>query len=130
MIPVQVDVVNNYGKVLASQSQTITIVSPEIHFYEKNPLRGLLHKALPQVYTATGEEITLRAEGYYMDSALSDENLLAVWQKNGSDVAVLNDPYEVTLQKQEQRGTTELSFHLRNLTQLLQGARNTITIRF
>lgn len=128
---ISVDVLTRGGKLVATKAQVIPIVSPEIHFYEKNPLRGLSFVALPNPFIFVGDEITVRAEGYFMGSELMGENVLREWKIDNSTTESSNDSdEEITLNKSDTSGSSVLSFHIRNLKQLLQGAKRSITIQF
>ena len=45
-VRVGVTITNQGGTKLAESSQIVTLVDTEVHFYEKNPLRGLIPKTL------------------------------------------------------------------------------------
>lgn len=126
-----VDVFNNSGQVIASKSQLIPIAKPELNFYEKNPLRGLSFTALADPYLFIEDEVTIRAEGYFMSRELLSKNVLMQWKINGKSVQNSeNEEQEITLQKEGNTGRSKLSFHIRNLQQLLQGVQDDITIQF
>lgn len=127
---VGVTVTSANGTKLAEASEVITLVDPEVHFYEKNPLRGLIPKTLLSPYTITGTESTLRAEAYFMKKDIARENLQTQWAVNGNDVASQGDPYEFFITKDLIRENTTLSFSILNLQDLLQSAHNRITVRF
>ena len=129
-VTVSVDVVDANGRTVVSNTQLIPIVTPEIYFYEQNPLQGLLLNAVPNSYTIIGDEVTLRAYGYFMDSTITADNLSAVWSINDRKVIVGEDPYLITLQKQNQLQKSQLIFHLRNLQELLQGGEKSVTLNF
>lgn len=130
-VVISVEVQNTVGKVLAQKSQNINIVQPELYFYEQNPLRGLSSVTLNNPYTFIADEMTIRAEGYFMDAKLQGANILNEWRINNRVVASTeSDPQEIIVRKEGNSGTSKLSFHIRNLQQLLQGVEKSMTIRF
>lgn len=126
-----VEVLNKNGQTIARKSQRIPIVTPELYFYEQNPLRGLSFTALTNPYLFIADEVQIRAEGYFMSRDLLTENVLTEWKINGRTSASSEDtPNEITLHKEGNVGESKLSFQIRNLKQLLQGAKKEITIQF
>ncbi len=130
-VVVSIEVQNSAGQVLAQKSQSISISQPELYFYEQNPLRGLSPHALSNLYTFIADEMTIRAEGYFMSPELQGQNILREWKINNKVVTnAQTDPQEITIQKEGNRGSSKLSFHIRNLQQLLQGVEKSITLSF
>lgn len=130
-ILVSVDVLGNNGAIVAQESELVPIVKPELYFYEKNPLRGLSYNAILDEYVFIGNEATIRGEGYYMSRDLFGTDVLREWKidgKTSGDSA--GDPNEITIEKNGEGGTSKLSFHIRNLRQLLQGVEESISIKF
>jgi len=130
-VSVSVDILDKSGAVLSSESLQIPIVEPELYFYEVNPLRGLSQKALADPFIFVGEETRLRAEPYFMSKRILDEHVYAQWEIDGNSVpSASDDSNEIVIEKQGASGSSILSFHIRNMQQLLQGAKDTLTIRF
>lgn len=130
-LSVSVDVLDKTGAILSSESLQIPIAEPELYFYEVNPLRGLSEKALAEPFIFIGDEVRLRAEPYFMSKLILDEHVYAQWEINGKNVpSASDDKSEIIVQKQGISGSSVLSFHIRNMQQLLQGAKDKLTIRF
>jgi hypothetical protein len=130
-VSLSVDIYNSNGSRIASEVKTIPIVDPELYFYERNLLRGLSTTIMPDPYTFIGEEVSIRGEAYFMDSDLFTDDGFTEWRINGQGIeASSEDGQEVTLRKESTNGSSRLSFHIRNMRQLLQGIEDTITIRF
>lgn len=128
---VSVEIQNSAGQVLAQKSQNVSIAQPELYFYEQNPLRGLSSRALSNPYTFIADEMLVRAEGYFMNPELQGANILREWKINNRVVrSSQSDPQEITIGKEGNRGSSKLSFHIRNLQQLLQGVEKSIILRF
>lgn len=126
-----VDVFDRSGKLIASKSQIIPIVKPELYFYEKNPLRGLSLVVLTDPYIFIGEETTIKAEEYFMSREIPNENLLTEWKiDNRTQNNNEENPREIILNKKGRGGSIELSFHIRNIKQLLQGVKKSLEIQF
>ena len=131
-VVVGVDVIGPTGEVIASDSSVIPAVQPELYFYPDNPLRGISRTALPKIYNLIGAEVDVRAEPYYMDEAIFSSNPLLEWSINGVAVDNPNDDQQtLTLQNGGGgAGSFTISFHIRNLNQLLQGIEDDFTLRF
>lgn len=130
-VSVTVDVLNTQGVVLMSETAKVPVVKPELYFYEKNPLRGLSLVALKNPYIFVGEEMTIRAEPYFVNTNLLESNAYTQWLIDGNEVASnAQEKNEISIRKEGNAGSSELMFHIRNLSQLLQGAKNTLTIQF
>jgi hypothetical protein len=130
-ISVSVDIINSQGAVIMNETVVIPVVKPELYFYELNPLRGLSTIAMRNPYIFVGQETTVRAEPYYVNSNLFDKNPHTEWLINGQKVETTSaEANEITLRKEGEQGSIELFFQIRNMQQLLQGVKDSITIRF
>ncbi len=86
-------------------------VEPELYFYETNPLRGLSRKALTPTFTMTGEETTILAEPYFMDTRNVGGEGDAEWTMNGSSVNPGNSEQNaITLRHTGGEGSANLGF--------------------
>ena len=130
-VQVSVDVLDGNGQLVAQRSIQIPMIKPEVYFYETNPLRGLSNVALPDPDIFIGDEVTLRAETYFMSALSQTADMLAQWSINNiavpSDAATNN---EITLTKQGNGGRSTLSFKVHNIKQLLQNAEQSTIIQF
>ncbi len=128
---ISVDVINSRGETVAKKSIVLPLAKPEILFYEENPLRGASQIALSDTYYLIDDEVTLRAEPYYMDSNIFSTEPLIEWSLNSKQIPnPSSDPQYLTLQKKLTSGAAKLSFHIRNLKQLLQGVEKGFVINF
>ena len=130
-IQVSVDVIDTDGTILSSESIYVPLADPELYFYEINPLRGMSEVAMGSNFIFIGEEIQVRAEPYFIDNALFSAAPHQQWKLNGQTITNPNpDQQEITLRRSGENGSFTLEYHIRNLQQLLQGVKDTITIRF
>lgn len=130
-IPVSVEIYDNTGALVTKESIIVPLSEPELHFYEINPLRGLSERVMGNNFTFIGDEIRVRAEPYFLDSALLSQNPHIEWKLNNRTTQNQSgDPQEITLRKEGTTGSFTLEFHIRNLRQLLQGVKDTVTISF
>lgn len=107
-------------------------VEPEVYFYEKSALYGLNSKSFDSL-NLTGNSATITAEPYYLALGTYNQPSLLEWAVDGKkSAAPANNPYEITLARPagEGRGTSQVNFHIRNLNQLLQGARGQLRVNF
>lgn len=119
------------GTVLARRSFFIPSVTPEIHFYEVSPLLGIKTNTLQNRFNLIGNSSTIKAEPYHLDTRVYNDPDMTEWQVNGQPTNGSNaNPYEVTIQRTGNPGGSSLNFHVRDLTQVLQGAERTIQINY
>lgn len=120
------------GTIIASRAILLPIVSPEVKFYEVNSLFGIKNIPISSILSLTGNSVVVRAEPYNLDSRVYNDPNIHEWKIN--DINSINtaggNPYEVTLQKNNSVGTSNLQFHVRDMKQLLQGAKASVEINF
>lgn len=128
---VSVDVLDTDGSLITTKSISIPLTDPELYFYEVNPLRGMSEAAITNDFIFIGDEIKVRAEPYFIDATLLNQNPHIEWKLNGTSIINPNgNLQEITLRKQGGTGSFNLEFHIRNLRQLLQGVKDSVTINF
>lgn len=125
---VSVRVFNKNGVLVAEESASVPIVDPELYFYELNPLRGITHNALPERVNFIGEETTLSAQPYHMNT---DDDVKIEWKINNQKVSLdTTNPLYLTLQKQQNTGKAVIDFKLVNPKKILQNVKKEITFQF
>lgn len=128
---VSVDVINADGVTVRQAAVTVPVATPEIHFYEDNPLRGTALNSIGDNLNLLGEEVTVRAEPFYMDNNILNQNYLIEWEVDNQVVQNPNaDQMTITLQNGGGLGLFQINFHIRNLDQLLQGAEDGFVLQF
>lgn len=118
------------GNTIARRAVLVPAVQPELHFYEVSTLFGASQRAITDRISLIGNSTTVRAEPYYLDTRTYNNPDVKEWELGGRDIATSGNPYEITLQRTGQVGSTELNFHVRSLQQILQGAEDSIAINF
>lgn len=117
------------GTIVAKRAITLPSVSPEVVFYEVNPLFGLSSQALRGNFNLNGNSATLRAEPYYLDSRVFNQPDLLEWTINNQTTQNSgSNPYELTLERISDSGTANIGFHVRSTTQFLQGGRSSLML--
>lgn len=119
------------GETIARKIFDLPSVTPSISFYEVSTLYGLKEKAVGSNFSLQGNSTAVRAEPYYLDIRTYNKPDLTEWKISNSTIKNPNrNPYEITLSSQGAGGASELSFHVRNTTQLLQGAIHSVQINY
>ncbi|MBI5134569.1 MAG: hypothetical protein HZA81_04295 [Candidatus Taylorbacteria bacterium] len=116
---------------LAGSAFTTVVPSlPEIVFYENSPLYGLMYeKALRNSFDLLSEEITLRAEPFYISGLDPLDGFLSFdWKMNGGSIADFKDRNEIVLRKSGTGGRSDINLVVQHRAKLLQGAQGSITI--
>ena len=119
------------GELVAKRSIEISPVEPTISFYEVNALYGISELPIKQNFNLLSNSVLVRAEPYYLDINTYNKPQYVEWKIDGvRNPNRNNNPYEVTLAKQGGSGKTDISFHVRNLDEILQGAQNSFSIKY
>lgn len=130
---VTVEVYDRNGRSVAANSLVIPQVSPEVHFYIDNPLRGQQEIAAGSVFDMTSEQITLRAEPYAFPELLPQEDVLIEWEVAGETVPTPSpDPFEISLERRGSNALTRVDFFLQHLeiARDFQKIYDSVVIRF
>lgn len=128
------DVQNLNGETISRHIFDLPSVSPDLSFYATSPLYGLTTKAIRDTIPLISDSFSIRAEPYYLDLRTYNDPDLLEWKLNGVRSAGGSDnPYEITLAKNESLvlgGKTTINFHVRNTTQVLQGAQASFVVSY
>lgn len=126
-----VNIIDLGGVQVARRIINVMSVEPEVHFYESTALYGIGQRSLDKLII-TGETATVRVEPYYLDINTFNRPEHLLWKING--VSTQNpaiNPYEITLSRFSDSGRGSLlDFEVRSLSNLLQGAKNTLQVSF
>lgn len=128
-----VDVLDSSGTIIARNAVSLPIANPELLFYEVNALKGLVELPLSNNFQLIGNETTIAAAPYYLSNdLLNEEQPLVEWSIDGVVQSVdPTDPYQISIIRNGVfEGSSELSLHIRNLSNLLQGASDSILMRY
>jgi hypothetical protein len=117
------------GQVVGSQSTELMNTAPFLRFYPIHPLYGFSERPLQGRLPVIGASVTVRAEPYYLDIATFNSPNVADWVLDRRIQAIRgNSPYDITIARSETFTPSEVGFHVRNTTSLLQGARDEFRI--
>jgi hypothetical protein len=131
---VRVSVETLDGSVTALGSANIRAVQPQIVFYENDPLLGIRYeRALPDTFELTNDEVRITAHPYYFTGANRTDGgeHTFTWTIDGRDVAnPLADQSSIILRQTGGAGTATVALMIQNVTEILQRARETLTVTF
>lgn len=129
---VRVDVTNNSGQLVVSKTFGLVPYKPVVRFYEINPLRGTSRVAISDDIPVTSSEVTVRAEPYYFDESLLEQEHEVQWTVNRRGIDNPSDDLqEITLRNiRGDDSRAEVSFSLHSAVQLLQFVRGGFDIWF
>lgn len=126
-----VTVYDGAEKPIARQSIQLSAAEPEILFYADNPLRGLGRRAIEGRFALVEEEVTVRAEPYFLNANVTDPDNRFVWRINSQQVAnPSDDPLSITLKKTGGGGNSQIELAIHNTKELLQYAIGSFNIFF
>lgn len=130
-VEVGVDILDGTGQLVATKTIFVPMSDVVLHFYQIDPLQGVIERAFSKQHIFVGDEMRVRAEPYYLDTTLAANNRFTEWKLNGARIEnPSEDAQEIVLRKTGVRGSFNLEFHIRNLRQLLQGVKDSVTLTF
>jgi len=119
------------GNIITHRDIEIPSTNPEVLFYESNTLQGISQTPIKESLNLIGKSVTIQAEPYNLDILIYNRPPLLEWKidsiRNPNNSG---NPYEITLARQEGKGDSTIDFHVRSLTELLQGSRSSININY
>jgi len=119
------------GNVLARRSIFVAAVLPTISFHEVSTLFGVRKTPIDNELILVGSTATIQAEPYNLDIRIYNNPDIAQWKINNSlSQNQGGNPYQITFQTTGFAGPADLSFQVRDTTQVLQGARDNIQVKF
>ncbi len=124
--------VSDRNGVLAKRGIEFRPAQPEILFYEENPLFGVSPFALGEQTTFIGNQVTVRAEPYYMNPAYTDPQNLVEWNLGGQRIDTSGQPERnvVTIQGNGTNSGGNVSLRLADLTRLSLPVQDGFYLKF
>lgn len=128
---ITLSITNLQGEQVARRNVQFSSSDPEVLYYEVNALTGMKSLPINKNLNLIGNSTNVRAEPYYLDLNTYNKPDLLEWKINGMRSPNRGgNPYEVTLAKQGGNGVTKVNFHVRNLTDILQGVESDFNINY
>lgn len=128
---ISVTVFNANGDLIGEESAVLTAIEPELHFYEANPLRGIGRKALSSQHVLVGDEMTVRAAPYFIDTTNATEEGSYTWTINGAPIENTDpNPLNITLRRTEKTGVVSVGLEIitgRAIPQMVEGVFSLFT---
>jgi hypothetical protein len=125
-----VTITNKSGAVVSRKLVNIPQAEVDLTFYEVSTLYGLSQRAIGETLTLVGNSSTIRAVPYYIDARAVSNSLFTEWSVGGRVANTESeDPFEINLLRQRE-GSTQVSFKIRNLSELLQGDQKSFRAQF
>ncbi len=124
------EIIRPTGQVVARRAYDIASVKPQLEFYEFNDVFGLSDSTIGSTYIPTRVTNTLQAAPYYLDINIYNQPDILEWKIDGQQVTTGTNPYQLTFSRQFSRGRSQIDFHVRSRTQLLQGVRDSVSITY
>ncbi len=128
-VKLEVEAKSVTDNITANENVVINLVSPEVLFYEKKPLEGVIYgKIIPKEYPLFEEEVTIKAEPYFLPLG-NDNDYKYSWQIDRSNAqGKSDDPQAITLRRStEVSGSNLVNFLAQSL---LSSANNSFIIKY
>lgn len=126
---ITISIHDKMGTTVARKLVAIPTVDLEVHFYEVRSLLGLGQKAITDEFIITGNSASIKAVPYFLDTRSVDNNLFTEWSINSRPViGESSDPFEINLARGV-TGSAQISFKIRNLSELLQSAESSFQVK-
>lgn len=130
LILLTLDVSKTSGEVVFRKTIEVLSVKPVVHFYETSTLYGMKNKPLTAL-SLIGASASIQAEPYYLDILTYNAPELLEWEIDGSKSTQRSgNPYEITLARDAGTGISNINFHVRSLTELMQGSEGTFKVNY
>lgn len=127
----EVDVSSIAGISLGSASITITPQSPQVTFYENNPLLGVLYNKSLSSYAMQEKELSILAVPFYYNAGSEPVDLQYKWTMNGQSIASQSDPSILTVRNTAGvSGNSTIGLQISNTLKTLQFASNSMSVTF
>lgn len=124
------EVYDTLGKVIGEEQVTIKTVQPIFHFYEESPLRGLSGKAITSTLPLIGDETTVRAEPYYLNTQSIVANVVDfVWKLNNK-VVTTDVRNAITLGRQGNAGNAQVTAEVSTKERVPQRIQDSFKVTF
>lgn len=107
-----VEVSDSSGNMIAENSIVLRNEDPKLLFYEENPLRGLVERAVSGRLSLLGEETTVFGEPYYLNTSELGTHTEFEWSVSGRSVPSGASPNEVTLRKTGNGGSAQIALEV------------------
>lgn len=128
---IEVKVSSTDGVSLGSASATINPQSPQVAFYENDPLLGVLYNRNLSSYTMQGKELSITAVPFYFNAGTEPESFQFKWTMNGQSIASQSDPSTLTVRNTTGvSGNSTIGLQISNVLKVLQFASNSMSIIF
>ena len=124
--------ISDRSGLIARQGTTFVPPEPEILFYEDNPVRGIIPIALKEDASFSGNQVTLRAEPYYLNPSFGNPDNLVEWNLGGQAIDTSAEPerHVVTLRSNGSVSEGLVSVRMADLSVLSMPIRKSIYLRF
>jgi hypothetical protein len=127
----EVDVSSTDGVSLGSASVTVSPRSPEVTFYENNPLLGVLYNKSLSNYVMQEKELSITAVPFFFNTATEPASLQYKWTMNGNIVPTQSDPATLTVRNNSGvSGSSSVGLQISNVLKTLQFASNSMFVSF
>ncbi len=126
---ISVVVSNQNDDMSGSKAITITPSTPEILFYENNPLIGVIYEhVIPNNINLNQEELTLRAVPFdFSISKINSPSISLDWLVNGVRNTNFSNKNEITIRGAE-GGQAVIELNVQHNERILQGGQASVTI--
>jgi len=134
-INVGVQILDDSGNILASNSKIIVVNDPTVLFFEDSPLYGILYNKniTGNYYLGTREELKIVAKPFSFNFSkdVSNESSYA-WYVNGNYVAPNGKANELIMRQTSTnlKGTASISLDLKNINKINQYANGSFNVEF
>ncbi|HAO64782.1 TPA: hypothetical protein DCQ44_02240, partial [Candidatus Taylorbacteria bacterium] len=127
---IEVSISSTDGVSLGAASVTINPRSPQIAFYENNPLLGVLYNKNISSFTMQGKELSVTAVPFFFNTQPAG-NLQFAWTMNNSPIASQSDPSALTVRNTtDAKGSATVGVQISNVIKTLQFAGRSMSVTF
>lgn len=128
---VTVEVKTTEGVSIGTASVAVNPRSPEVAFYEDNPLLGVMFNKNLTNYTMRNKELSIISIPFFFNSNGEPVDLEYKWTMNGKSIASQSDPATLTVRNATgASGNSTVGLQISNTLKALQFASDSMSITF
>lgn len=118
------------GEMVAKRAIIVPSVYPELYFYEVSSLYGVRPYAIKTTMSLLTNSTSLIAVPYNLDRRVYNAPAETAWSIGGAPYSSFANPYQVSIQRTDSAGRSNVSFLVRDTTEVLQTAKGSIRVEY
>lgn len=132
-VRVKMTVRDENGRLIGNSERFVAATTPRLGFFPQNLLRGMSKTAIVDQYRLIGDEVTIQAVPFFINTAGDAASYMEVWRRNGNPVtqqARSEDIRQLTIRGNGRSGTEEVAYEIYNQDAVTQYVTDSFEIQY